>query len=188
MSGSTSSMNQAILRKIAEANATGGNVSLEQPVTDYAAGKSAADADALKFATDLNFKNKALAQQGAQSTATLAQQNNQFTGTLAQDEKQFLTRLLAARDDLATWSRQNDLATLISATNIPVSGFAAYKQSERQDKQDETVKTILDMDKANSADRIAAARSENALTLSAIAKLMEGIKPPVQTNKKNKKG
>jgi len=155
--GSPSLMNQAILRKIAKANATGGNVSLEQPVTDYAAGKSAADADALKFATDLNFKKE----------------------ILAQDEKQFLTRLLAARDDLATWSKQNDLATLISAANMPVSGFAAFKQSERQDNQDETVKTILGMDRANNSLRTASVEEQNKLMKATIAEILKA-KPPTK--------
>lgn len=125
--GSEYVLQNAILKNAALAAGTGTNASIEQPVVDYAAGKAASDADAVKAANDLNFKKDQMAQQ----------------------EKQFLTQLLFAHDQLNTWSKQNDLATLLSAAAIPGQIVSMNNQSNSLDKQNALTKELIDSNKGN---------------------------------------
>jgi hypothetical protein len=143
MSNSTGSdyiMQNAILKEAAKSEATGTNMSIEKPAVDYAAGKSASDADTLRFSSDLNFKK----QQTAQS------------------EKQFLTQLLFAHDQLETWSKQNDLATLLSVAAIPGQLISMNNQSESLKKQDAMNKEIMDIYKGIATAKAAAVASDTS--------------------------
>lgn len=57
-----------------------------------------------------------------------------FTQGLAQKQKQFLTTVLDAHKKLDTWKKQNTIATLISGATIPVQGYASYKAIGKADE------------------------------------------------------
>ncbi len=120
--GSNYILQNAILREMAKPASEGANVSLEKPVLNYAVGKSVTNAD------DVRFSQK-----------------------LAQDEKQFLTELLSAHDKLSTWSKQNDLATLLAAATIPGQVMSMKKQSDSLDRQNEIYQQIIDSNKVSLA-------------------------------------
>ena len=113
-------LQKAVLKEAARPSSEKAVFSIEKPAADYAADRAAADTR-----TTINAQK------------------------LAQEEKQFLSRLLFAHDQLKTFSKQNDLATIIAAAGIPVQLAANKKMEDSANKQTQLIKEIIDSNKTN---------------------------------------
>ncbi len=117
-------LQNAILKEMAKPSSAGSHINIEKPMTDAAA-----------------------------TEANAAAQDVIASQRMAQNQKQFLARLFFAKDQLSTWSKQNDLATLISAAAIPAQVIGAKKQMDSVDRQNTL---IADLIKGNAANAQAA--------------------------------
>lgn len=136
--GSDYLLQKAIFKEMAKPSSEGSQANTAQPIIEHAAGQAASGADAARFASNLSLQQAALQQRSQQSDATRAE-----------GQRQFLTQILASREKLATWSKQNDLATWIAAANIPIQALAMKKQSDSLDKQEAMNQELMTIQKKN---------------------------------------
>ena len=125
--------NKAMLKELAKSNAEGGMPNMEEAATEYAANKATRDAAAVEASEHL-----------------------------ALDQKKFMSNLQFARDQLSDYLKNNNVATLIAAVNVPVQGAAMMKQSERLVQQNATLKDITNIYAQNAANAVSAAKKNTA--------------------------
>lgn len=116
--GNSYMLKRAMLKDAALANATGA-----APVNDEAVAREATDEAAVQ-ADGIRRDN-----------------------AIKLDEQRFMTNLLSSYDQLSTWSKQNDLATLLAAATIPVQAAASVKQMNSLDKIAAQNQEIIDLNK-----------------------------------------
>ena len=144
-------LQKAILKEAAKPASEKAVFSIEKPVAEYAADRAAADTR-----TTINAQE------------------------LAQHEKQFLTRLIFARNQLADFSRNNDLATLIAAGGIPVQLAANQQMKNSMDKQSAMTQELIGMEKNKvkiANDATAALSQKMSDYLDMIEKMKKPTKP-----------
>lgn len=110
-------LQNAILKTAAKPQSEQAVFSIKKPAGEYAAARSAADA-----ATTINAQK------------------------LAQSEKQFIQQLLNAHKQLKTFSKQNTLATLISATGIPIQLNANQEAMASAGRQESMTQKLIDLE------------------------------------------
>lgn len=126
-------LQNTILKEAARPSSEKSGLSIKEPAAKYAASRSAAD------------------------TSTLINDMK-----LQQSEKQFLTNLMNAKEQLKTFAKQNNIATIIAAANIPITLAGSVQQMNRADEQDKTNRQIMDIYQANADKAMSAAKAEQA--------------------------